>query len=119
MQTDGMSLRVITPDQTLLNINGLTLIRVELADGGSIGIRPNHHPLLAETRSGNVEYGVENYEHSIGLESGILEIDYSRVTIYTSGLTDLIQEEKEGDMLHFERLTRTLLHHRRPKIHPE
>ena len=120
MEVDGMTLQVLTPDQTLLKEDNLSHIRVKLADGGSIGIRPKHHPLLAETEAGEVEYGIEKYDQSIPLQAGILEIDFSRITIYTRGVMGANDEEKpEGGKLDFKRLTQTLLDGFRFQNHPE
>ncbi len=80
-----MKLIVLTPEETLLETAGLGRIRLPLSDGGSLGIRPGHHPLLAETREGQVEYGEEEYTETVQLRAGILRVDRNRVTIYTSG----------------------------------
>jgi len=110
MSEDGMVLQVITPDQTLLREEGLERIRVQLADGGTIGIHPQHHPLLAETQAGQVEFGMEKYENSIAVQSGILEIDFSRITIYTSGLMEAgVDQKVEREKIQLERLTQSLL----------
>ena len=80
-----MKLVALTPEETLLEIEGLSRVRVPLADGGSLGVHPGHHPLLAETCSGQVEYGGEEYTDALPLRSGILRVEEDRVTIYTSG----------------------------------
>ncbi len=80
-----MKLIVLTPEETLLETGGVERIRLPLTDGGSMGIRPGHHPLLAETREGQVEYGEEEYSESVRLRAGILRVERNRVVIYTSG----------------------------------
>lgn len=44
-----MRLTVLTPAETLLEVEGVKWVRVQLADGGGISIWPGHAPLLAET----------------------------------------------------------------------
>jgi F0F1-type ATP synthase epsilon subunit len=110
MVSNRLTLRVMTPEQTLLQEEGLTRIRVQLADGGSIGIRPRHHPLLAATESGAVEYGIEKYDRSLGVRAGILEIEHPLITIYTSGLIEgHPQFDSRESELELSRLSNTLL----------
>lgn len=94
-----MKLVVLTPEATLLEADQLEKVRVPLADGGSIGIQPNHHPLLAETVSGRVEYGKRKYTREISLQAGILRVEPDQVAIYTGGLlrekTEQVPEEKD------------------------
>ena len=105
-----MRLIVLTPEETLLDQDGLSRIKVRLADGGSIGIRPNHHPLIAETVAGVVFFGEEDYDQSLDLEAGILYINFNQVTLFTSGL-----RAHEGIIGQFKgqtdypRLTQTML----------
>jgi len=80
-----MKLLVLTPEETLLEAEKTAKVRLVLADGGSIGIHPGHHPLLAETREGPVEYGEERYTEAVPVRAGILHVEADQVTIYTSG----------------------------------
>jgi len=87
-----MKLLVLTPEKTLLETEKTARVRLVLADGGSIGIHPGHHPLLAETRSGPVAYGEDDYTEAVHVRAGILYVEPDQVTIYTSGWTP----ESEG-----------------------
>ena len=87
-----MKLIVLTPEETLLEAGDVARVRLPLADGGSLGVHPGHHPLLAETRAGQVEYGEEAYTESVSLRAGILRVEDDRVTIYTGGWAG--EEEK-------------------------
>ena len=80
-----MKLLVLTPEETLLETEKAGKVRLALADGGSIGIHPGHHPLLAETQDGPVEYGEEDYTEAVPVRAGILHVETDQVTIYTSG----------------------------------
>jgi len=80
-----MKLLILTPEETLLEADDVARVRLPLADGGSVGIHPGHHPLLAETRAGRVEYGEEEYQEAVSVRAGILHVEADRVMIYTSG----------------------------------
>ncbi len=83
-----MKLLLITPESTLLEVDDVAKVRAPLSDGGSIGIHPGHHPLIAETRRGAVEFGQEAYSESVDLRAGILQVRADQVTIYTSGFAE-------------------------------
>lgn len=100
-----MKLVVLTPQETLLEEQELSKVRVLLADGGSLGIHPGHHPLLAETDSGPVEYGREEYRDQIGVRAGVLRVEGDRVIIYTSGLTE---EEIHSQPAEPDRMEKTI-----------
>jgi len=100
-----VKLVVLTPQETLLEEETLDRVRVPLADGGSIGIHPGHHPLLAETGSGPIEFGGEQYRDQIGVRAGVLQVEGDRVIIYTSGLTE---EEIHSQPAQPERMEKTI-----------
>ena len=91
-----MKLLILTPESTLLEVAGLRKVRVPLVDNNIIGIHPGHHPLLAETRAGRIEYGKESYTNSFTAQAGILRVESDQVTLYTSGK----QEEQEHPQSH-------------------
>ena len=88
-----MKLLILTPEETLLETGDVSRVRLPLADGGSLGIHPGHHPLLAEIRAGRVEYGEEEYTEIVSVRAGILHIEADRVMIYTSGWAGEPEEE--------------------------
>lgn len=83
-----MKLLVLNPESTLVEESELLRVRVPLVGGGSIGIHPGHHPLIAENRAGQVEYGREEYTETIYVRDGILRVEGDRIAIYTSGLDE-------------------------------
>jgi len=110
MRSESMRLLVMTPEKQLLLREGLSWIKAHLIDG-EIGIKVNHTPLIGETIPGVVTYGNDEHQENIMLEAGILKVDESGVTIFTSGLLDPAQDEKtlEQEELTFDRLTNELL----------
>jgi len=109
-----LSLRILTPAETLLEVTGLNWVQVRLADGGGLGIWPNHAPLLGETVAAPLRYADVQGEHRLNLASGILQIEQNVVTIFTSGLMaeempDRPDQVPGVDEMRFDRLTRVLL----------
>jgi len=80
-----LRLTVLTPVETVLDVEEVAWVQARLADGGGIGIYPGHAPLLAETVTAPLRYADESGEHALGLEAGILQVDREGVTIFTSG----------------------------------
>jgi F0F1-type ATP synthase epsilon subunit len=112
-----MHLKVWAPSETLLEAHGVSSVRAQLADGGSIGIRPGHTPLLAVTVSAPLRYIDQAGEHSLELEGGLLRVESGGVVIFTSGLARHSAEAgastgeppESADDEHFGRLARALL----------
>ena len=55
MSENELTLKILTPDGQVLEADHLIEVVVPLADGGTIGIRPQHAPLIAETVTGTVQ----------------------------------------------------------------
>jgi len=122
--SDLLRLRVLTPAETLLDVEGVAWAQVRLADGGGIGIYPGHAPLLAETVTAPLHYADQSGEHVLDLEAGILQVDCGGVTVLTSGVSQTSEDFDElgravsqpseilaevSAVAHFDRLARELL----------
>lgn len=105
-----ISLRVLTPEGAILEIDELTSVNVPLVDGGNIGIKPGHAPLIAETTKGTVRYQMETGQNNIELHPGVLDIRYNLVLILTAGelsqTPEMLTQPAETD---YERLMKTLV----------
>jgi F0F1-type ATP synthase epsilon subunit len=105
-----LTLRVLTPEGVILEVVALEAVSVPVADGGTIGLRPGHAPLIAETAKGAVYFRSETDAGSIELHPGILDISNNHVTILTAGeilqAPDEIIKPAETD---FNRLMQTLV----------
>ena len=77
-------LRILSPEGIILEAGGVLSVNVPLVDGGGIGIRPGHAPLIAETVHGNVHYQTANAEYQVDIMPGILSISSNVVTILTA-----------------------------------
>lgn len=108
--TKSLHLRVWTPSEIILDIEHANWVNLELADGGGIGIRPGHAPLMAETLTAPMYYKDESGEHLLFLEAGILNVERSRVTVLTNGLANVEDSEERPDEeeTRFDRLARAL-----------
>jgi F0F1-type ATP synthase epsilon subunit len=107
----SLRLTVLTPAQTLLDVEGVVWVQVRLADGGPISIYPGHAPLLAETVAAPLRYADASGECAISLDAGILQVNGEGVTAFagnqTSGVCQTPEVFENGE--HFDRLTRELL----------
>jgi F0F1-type ATP synthase epsilon subunit len=74
----------MTPTEILLDVQGVTKISVQLAGSGSIGLRPGHAPLLAETVTAPLVYSIGESENSFDVQAGILFVETGTATIFTS-----------------------------------
>jgi F-type H+-transporting ATPase subunit epsilon len=111
-------LTVLTPAQALIDVEEAQWVQARLADGGGIGIYPGHAPLIAETVTAPLRYADPTGEHTLELESGILQVQSDGVTIFTSGLSqppedsqpsEDDQDSDASDMRNFDRLAQELL----------
>lgn len=89
----SLSLRILSPDGTILEKDQLVSISAPLADGGSIGIRPGHAPLIAETLRGAVRYQTTEEHYRIEVHPGVLEIREDTVVILTAGEVNQTPED--------------------------
>ena len=89
-----LSLRILSPEGSILEVNHAQSIIVPLVDEGSIGIRPGHAALIAETVRGTVRYRTNGMEHQIEVMPGILRINMNIATILTAH--KIIEEQTES-----------------------
>jgi F0F1-type ATP synthase epsilon subunit len=94
MSANELTLRILAPDGQVLEAERLKEVVVPLADGGTIGIRPQHAPLIAETVTGTVRIVREGETGEVQLIGGLLSIRDNIVTILTAGDTE---EQDSGE----------------------
>jgi F0F1-type ATP synthase epsilon subunit len=110
--TASLTLKAITPEGVILEVDDLSAVNVPLVDGGEIGIRPSHAPLIAETEKGKVTYRRQNEKMMVDLHAGILDIDNNVVTILTAGkIAETPQEFTAEPETEFDRMMHTLVDH--------
>lgn len=108
MNENELTLKVLSPDGHSMAVEHLLEVIVPLADGGSIGIKPKHTPLIAETVSGSILYKTADETYKVELLAGILSIRDNVVTILSAS------EIEENDLLDepqanlFEKLAQVL-----------
>jgi F-type H+-transporting ATPase subunit epsilon len=105
-----LCLTVMTPAEMLLDAKEVVWVQARLI-GGGIGIYPGHAPLLAETVTAPLRYADPSGEYTLDLETGILQVGGSSVTIFTSGIqTSEVSETSEVlNDERFDRLAEALL----------
>ena len=105
-----LTLKILTPESVILDVREIQAVTIPLGDGGSIGIRPGHAPLIAETHQGVVKYRNETEDMEIALFAGVLDIRDNIITILTAGEDN---QQKKGAFYDsdkkYERLLQTLI----------
>jgi F0F1-type ATP synthase epsilon subunit len=110
-----ISLKVLTPEGAILEVDQLTSVNVPLIDGGTIGIKPGHAPLIAETIKGFVRFDTETDQKSIELHPGVLDIRDNLVLILTAGeISQTPEKLMQTAGIEFDRLMKTLVR----ELHP-
>jgi F0F1-type ATP synthase epsilon subunit len=107
-----LRLTVLTPAETLLEVEEVAWVQVRLADGGGMGIYPGHAPLLAETVTATLRYADPWGEHALEVEAGVLQVDGDGVTILTSGVVQTSEVCETSEVLEgarFDRLAQALV----------
>ena len=85
--SEPFRLTVLTPEQTLLDVQRVAWVQAQLADGGPIGVYPGHAPLLAETAAAPLRYLAPSGEHALDLNAGILQVSGEGVTVFAGSQT--------------------------------
>jgi F0F1-type ATP synthase epsilon subunit len=102
---------VLTPAETLLQVEAARRVHVRLADGAGISIYPGHAPLLAETVTAPLRYADTSGEHRFDARAGIVQIEGNQVTVFTSGEWEPSEEPRAASAAEerrFDRLAREL-----------
>jgi len=117
MSTDSLlTLKVLTPEGLILKADQLNSVSIPLVDGGTIGIRPMHAPLIAETTQGKVSYRTEMDSNEIELHAGVLDIYHNVITILTAGKVAASEPEAfRKTETEYNRLMQTLIDHLYPE----
>jgi len=106
-----MRLQILTPAETLLEVEKAKWVHLRLADGTGLSIYPGHAPLLAETVTAPLRYADASGEHAFDVEAGILEVDAQGVMVFTSGKPEAaksLRPSAVAEEKRFERLAREL-----------
>ncbi|HOR18477.1 MAG TPA: hypothetical protein PLE10_01430 [Brevefilum sp.] len=105
-----LTLHILSPDGINFEKGGLQEVVVPLADGGSIGIKPGHATLIAETVRGAIRYRTELEQESIEVLPGVLDIRDNTVIILSAGkVSQQTSIVSEAGSMNFERLMQTLI----------
>jgi F0F1-type ATP synthase epsilon subunit len=102
---DLLRLCVWSPAETVMDVEGVQWVHVELNRARPLTIWPGHAPLLAETTGETVRYADDAGTHTVALPPGMLQLRENVVLILVGGA---LQSSAE-DGGRFERLTDALL----------
>ena len=107
----ALRLQVLTPAETLLEVEQTKWVQVRLSDGTGLSIYPGHARLLAETVTAPLRYADETGERVFDVEAGIVQVEHHDVTVFTSGeaeVTEAAEPLAVARERQFERLAREL-----------
>ena len=102
---DLLRLRVWSPAETVIDVEGVQWVHLELNRARPLTIWPGHAPLLAETTAETVRYADDAGTHAVELPSGMLQLRENEVLILVGGA--LQPSSQDGER--FDRLTDALL----------
>lgn len=103
-----LRLIVLTPSETVVDVERLQWIHVSMAGAKGLTIWPGHASLLAETTTDALRYADAAGQHTLDLPAGVLQIRDSTVTLFLSGTLGE-QPWPEDENERFERLAETML----------
>ncbi|MGD2144715.1 MAG: hypothetical protein PVF54_09590 [Anaerolineae bacterium] len=107
----ALRLRVVTPLETLLEVEEANWVHVQLADEAGISIYPGHAALLAQSVSAPLRYADASGNHMFDVAGGILQVEGDDVTVLTRGKTETRETRRPSagsDEERFHRLAREL-----------
>lgn len=86
---EALVLEILGVDGVIYQMEEITSIRLRLEDGGLIGIRPGHAPLIGMAAEGAVQYRVNEKTEIVNIQPGILYVNRNHVRILTTGSKDV------------------------------
>jgi F0F1-type ATP synthase epsilon subunit len=107
----ALRLRVVTPVETLLEVEEANWVHVQLADEAGISIYPGHAALLAQSVSAPLRYADASGNHIFDVAGGIVQVEGDDVTVLTSSKMEARETRRPPagpDVERFQRLAREL-----------
>ena len=101
---EPLRLVVWTPSETVLDVEPVEWVHVELADERSLTIWPGHLPMMGQTVPAALRYADKEGRHELDLPPGIVQVDDGTVTVFLAG-----EDGGGGERRRFERLAETLV----------
>lgn len=90
--TKTLSLEVVTPQKSALNIAEIESLVVPASEG-YLGILPDHAPIITGLRPGTLKYRMEGKDNFLAISGGFMEVSQNRITI----LADTAERPEEID----------------------
>ncbi|MDF1516206.1 MAG: hypothetical protein P1S60_20520 [Anaerolineae bacterium] len=107
---DQLSLRIISPEKTIVDAESITKVRIHLSDGSWLSVYPGHAPLLAEILPGKLFYEQGNIVEERQLSAGIFQVVHNSVTVFVNSEMQMQNLDSISEnMAQFDLLSRELL----------
>jgi F0F1-type ATP synthase epsilon subunit len=97
---EPLRLVVWTPSETLVDVDQVEWVHVELAGSGGLTIWPGHAPLVAESSADVMRYADRTGTQAVDLAAGVLQVEGHTVTVFLAG-----QAWPSAETERFERLS--------------
>ena len=102
---EPLHLVVWTPSVTMLDVEPVEWVHVELAGERSLTIWPGHLPMMGQMVPAALRYADAEGEHEIELPAGIVQVDDGTVTVFLADEAG----EGAGQPMRFDRLSEAMV----------
>ena len=106
---EPLRLVVWTPSETMIDVERVAWVHVELADDTGITVWPGHLPMLGETASAVLRYADPEGIQEVALPAGIVQVRGNTVNLFLAGTIGEQAQERDGVPLRFGRLSEALI----------
>ena len=106
---EPLRLIVRTPSESLLDVDHVEWVHVDLAEDRGLTIWPGHLPMLGETIPTALRYADPEGTHSVECPPGIVHVSGRTVTLYVAAAVgeQTLQEQEQSRQ--YTRLSETLI----------
>ena len=106
---EPLCLVVRTPSESLLQVDQVEWVHVELAEDQALTIWPGHLPMLGETMPTALRYADREGTHSVECPPGIVHVSGHTVTIYVAAAVGEQTWQEQEQSRQYTRLSETLI----------
>jgi F0F1-type ATP synthase epsilon subunit len=107
--TQSITLTILSPDQVILNVKKVRMVRTRLRGDSWLSIYPNHAPLIAELLPGKLVYSADDQQEEIDLPAGIMQVNENKIKIFTGSSLHSETSDEVSKVQQFDNLSRMLM----------
>ena len=106
---EPLHLLVRTPSESLLDVDHVKWVHVDLVEDTALTIWPGHLPMLGETIPAALRYADREGTHSVECPPGIVHVHGRTVTLYVAAAVGALTLEEQEQSRQYTRLSETLI----------